>query len=697
VEKVAVAKDYTQEIDDDNGLIKSFLAPNASGKISEEEPTYYYYADIANGDKPKTVVENNKYVMLNNNATENNHYYNSYITNIRDSQNVIKMSEAIMFTFGAYVYDADSEHVYRNAEDKSSLIQYINLEVYKGGVKMPTTDFTTRQYKVGNEFYHDFVYILEQADVGSDTSYNDGYYTFSVDYRLPGGNMQTQSFSFYLIYESSYTNVYTPEGKDYFYTAKPTLSVYGGALNSDGNNINHYRLGDNKNYPTLIYDYTKYVVGYTYTANGTRSTYDYTYTTEVVAGGLKKYLVCDITSSGERLEPVVYNLTSNNNLAVITFTEVGTYNFTFNYIYTGDNKDAAPDITESLTIDGALLQIHGFEAKYSKDGYDEAQLRYLTLSADEVDNVDLIVPNAHLKDTRPATDALQVIYSTSSSSTARVGNVVAQEDALMNTHLDANLKDFTDALTGAEEWDDTIQGMINDLEYVKTNQNSVWFNTNDALYSEKQGTKNEKKTIIPKNFKIGERKQYNNTVSFVDPGYYLVLIKVKLDYTIESHEQHYYQVCAFQITAKTIVANLTKQTSATEIGSDKFTNENIVVTWEQPATFERQISAQYYVSKNANVSEETLLAGTPHPISSGAVIGEDVANNEFAKYIVEIKSEGEASINHTITIDRQDISNIGLYEVETIASGTSRYNVIRQTEHGYAQVTDLISDSAVTV
>ncbi|MCQ2564377.1 MAG: hypothetical protein MJ152_00720, partial [Clostridia bacterium] len=700
VEKVAVAKDYTSKITDDE--IKSFLAPNNKT---------YYYADIANGDKSKTVVENNKYIMLNNNATENNHYYNSYITDIREGQTIIKMSEAIMFTFGTYVYEKDDlgEHVYRNSEGKSSQLQHLNLEVYKGGhrgdagaEKMPSEDFSTRQYQIGDKSYHDFVYILEQADVGESTKYTEGYYEFFVEYQLFGGDTETQTFGFYLIYESSYTNVYTPAGKSYFYTARPTLSVYGGGLTSDGSNVNHFRLGDSTNYPTLIYDYTKYVVGYTYTANGKRSTYNYTYTTKQNMGYTENHLICDVTSSGEKLEPVDYLLKSDNNMAVIMLTEVGTYNFTFSYIYTGDLKDEAPDITESLKIDGTSLQIHGFESKYSKDGYNEAQLRYVTLSTDENDNIDLVVPNGYVKDSTPLTEDLQIVYSTNSSSSARVGNVIAQEDALVNTQITKNVAQTLDDTT-LKTLDDVVAGLKSDdattfntakaevcldkIDYVKTNQNSVWFSTNDAFDDESYYFYDR---TDPNNFTSGNgRKEYGNTVSFVNPGYYLVLIKVKLGYVADGGAvQDYYQVFAFEITSKTIVAKLTKESTGEAIGSGKYTNDNVIVTWEEPATFERQISARYY----------TNTQPTPVIIANGKVLGEEVKTGDYSKYTIEIKSEGEASTTHTVTIDRQPISNVGLYEIETISADTSRFYMVRQTEGGgYAKVSGLISDSAVTL
>lgn len=688
----------------------------------------YYYLDIANEGNAKYVISDGEFVMLNNEEVTyqgNTYYQNSSYSSFVSSEtggnyNIQTMAEAVMLSFGQYVYDGTN--VNKAEEDSGANIQYINVIGYRNGVQIQDLP-GVRQY--GNNTYQDFVYIIPQV------TGNEGYYEFNITYRY-NDTTYNQTFSFYILYESSYSRNVS-FGGTYTYSTTPTLNCYNAVFNPDiSNGVYRYYLGKTStNYPTLIYDYTKYKMQYTLTANGRVTTYDYSYVTNTTMGGVTANLVCTITnSSGTRYETYSlsnYNEDSENNIAVILLTEMGNYDFSFSYIYSGYNSGNANEM--NLTISNQALVISGFELKYSKTNYQEAQMRYLTLSKNNNDEVDLIVPNGYLKDSEPSISSLGLVYSYDESSSEQVGTILASQDANLNQNdaqsertvgkiladnIVGNRLNITKSADGVLQ-ENEVTALFNEdlIEYQKTNQGSLWLSTNDtftqngASFYYFSRTKFTSETIANMNLSVEEQGyiegyySYTNQTSFSRTGYYLVFIKVDVN-GMSNDSNDYYQVFAFQYSTDTINVNVVEYENETDgkaIGSGGYTNKNVRIYWEEPGIFERRITANYYSVYNQFYNRDQLLNTTAYTLTNGQVLGGNIASGYGASFLIELNSEGRASSYRMFTIDRQPISGVTIYSVVATSNvdGSTAYEFRTDVNGDYVRVTNSITNSLATI
>ena len=672
----------------------------------------YYYLDIENQGNSKYVISNGDFVMLNNDEVENdgttyyiNTEYSTYVDN-EGSYRQQSMAEAVMLSFGQYVYNSDYNQVEKATEDAGANIQYINVVGYRNGVRISDLP-GVRQYN--NNLYQDFVYIIPQVEG------NEGFYQFNITYRY-NDTTYNQTFEFYILYESSYSRDVS-FGGTYTYSTTPTLNCYNTTFNTDTSGVYRYYLGKTStNYPTLIYDYTKYKMQYTLTANGRVTTYDYAYVTNTTMGGVTANLVCTITSSsGTRYETYSlsnYNADSENNIAVILLTEMGNYDFSFSYIYSGYNAGAMPEM--NLTISNQSLIMTGFELKYSKANYQEAQMRYLTLSKNINDLVDLIVPNGYLEDSTPSISTLGIVYNYDTTSQNKVGTVETYQDGNLTVDDSSSTTTTADILVGAIDnatnrlnLTSVSEETINSINYEKTNQGSLWLSSNDT-YTQNQSfyyfSRNKFTKSILQDENTNGYSLYSNQTSFSRTGYYLVFIKVDVN-GISSDaavNYDYYQVFAFQYSTDTVNVNVVEYENDTEgkaIGSGGYTNKNVKISWTEPGIFERAISANYYSVRNQFYNREQLLNTTPNVLTNGQILGDNIANREGASFLIELNSEGRASSYRMFTIDRQPITGVSVYSVVATsnADGSTAYEFRTNVNGEYIRVSNSITNSLATI
>lgn len=672
----------------------------------------YYYLDIANSGNEKYVIGNGEFVMLNNDETivdgqtyYSNSDYSSYIQT-DTGYSVQSMAEAVMLSFGQYVYDAGA--IIKADEDSGANIQYINIIAYRNG-SLITNLPGVRQYD--NNTYQDFVYIIPQVEG------NEGFYQFNITYRY-NDTTYNQTFEFYILYESSYSNDIS-FGGTYTYSSAPTLNLYNTTFNADSGGAYRYYLGrSSTNYPTLIYDYTKYKMQYTLTANGKVTTYDYTYVTNSNLGGETANLVLTITNStGTRYVTYSlsnYNSDSENNIAVILLTEMGNYDFSFSYLYSGYNAGSAPNM--NLTISNQSLVITGFELKYSKANYEEAQMRYLTLSKNSADLVDLIVPNGYLRDSEPSISSLGVVYSLDTSSNAQVGSVLTSQDANLNQDMTASsatvgriLSNNVISDSGIYKLDvNAVSDIIAGINYEKTNQGSLWLSSNDTYTADQSFyyfSKVKFTSEILLDDSLNGYSVYSNQTSFSSTGYYLVFIKVDVNgFSSEQAVNYdYYQVFAFQYGTDTVNVNVVEYENGVDgkaIGSGGYTNKNVRVYWTDPDVFERKISANYYSVTNQFYNKDQLLNTTAYTLTNGQVLGQNIADRSGASFLIELNSEGRALSYRTFTIDRQPITGVSIYSVVTTTNasdGSAVYEFRTNVAGDYVRISNSITDSLATI
>lgn len=744
VEKVHV---NSEEVD---GL--PYALSTVSGEKFETfygENVSYSFKDITEGISSKQVVDNGEFVKLNN-YYENGIYKNN--KNIKHGST--NLQEAVMVSFGVYVYDKTNNII--NVADQAKTIyaglSYLNVSLEKDGAKQVLPDIRNINVEAveNGGLYFDFAYLITQQDDNS----NEGYYKFKLNYMINFVEYDAE-FEFYMINHSSYSYIETYEGSQYY--AYPTLGwnetgSAGFSKSEDSTGYARYYIGKSGvgqtvSYPTITYDYTKFKLKYTHTANQRNSVYDINYEVAHQTANL----TYSVTTSGKTTEmPSVelldYDKSYKSNLVAIMLTEPGTYNVEFEYIYSGYNAPNAPKV--NIGTEQINLAIHGLSAKYSKHNYASAQMEYFELASATNNHIDLFVPNGysvneninHLKN-----DKVGFVYSMVKGD-AREGDILKANsiDSLINSSLKdvnnvsgdgvttenndymfltnniTNIKDYglVGNITGIESKlsniliDDTGKSKI---KYAQTNQGSIWLDGNDQFssnsfyfYSATPITVDAIKENVNTNGTETTNDDsyglpYTNTTSFNKKGYYLVFVEV-LPSGTRIEDTKYWQVFAFRYSSSSVDIVL-ETIDGDPVGSGKYTNKNVEISWKKPGIFDRDVTGYYYSVKELNYTKEELLKTQEKPLTITekdgylyANLGEDVEKGSFVKYLIKLKSEGETATYKTFTIDRQDISGVKAYLVKQMYSGsTSYYTYATDVSNNKIVVQYSITDSLATI
>ncbi len=677
------------ENDNEESATKKMLVRDTS---PENGLDAVYFKDIPNGTKNpnKYVVYDGEFVMLNNlwRGTGKDRYAYSpdqtaFVKNETGFQKE-NLSEAVLVSFGQYFryytssgtgedvqYGLAGQTEYRDAhnnnqeveaENSGANIEFLSVSAMKDGNSRPLSLPGLRMY---SDSYVDFAWIIPQVDG------NEGYYTITVTYRH-SGQVSQLNFSFYLLFGTSYYSNIT-DNNGISYSSQPTIS---NTTNDTG--MNRFYIGKDdvdmeKNYPTLTYDFSKYTVAYDHIANGV--TTRYSYRMQLNSAGNRAQLVMTVNGQdANTFEMGEYNR-NGANIAVLVFTEVGEYNFSLEYRYDGYTPGTVP--TMNLKLDNLHLFVHGYELKYAKTSTNEAQMRYVTFARPVISSQDksyplsvgLVVPNGYVKDStfNPNTK-LGVMFDTTQSSTRKVGDVEAMRTANISYSGEGGANPISDLLEG---------GDLN-IEFIKSNFGALWLDANDNYTSTK---KSEEGAITGGSlYYYGSTKaaliassplEYNNLTTFNKTGFYLVFIRVE---PRGASDKAYYSVFAFEYSSDTVNVSVKEESdSPKEIGTGKFTNKDVRISWVQPDVFERGVNVYYYKSgENSYPTRQQLLQGTANEIpydAAGVVLGSvgnsRVADGTGSSFLIEIKREGKASSYRTFIIDRQDISGVTAYAVDS--------------------------------
>ena len=491
----------------------------------------YYYNDGTIGEDKKYVIEDGSFVMLNNLVDSSSGTPKYYYSNNRN------LSEVVMLSFGNYIYGNNgvSDTIDYADEDTTANIRDLRVKAFKNTESsdglVEIKDLPPAR-NVG--IYLDFLYIIPQEPG------NEGFYRFEFTYLTNVGEARSGVFEFYLIYETSYSEEITFQNSENKYYVQPTLGWVDGSntfAKTTSESYVRYNAGkdgidtaDNTvSYPTITYDYSRYSLNYKHTANDVVTNYVYIYKPD------EDKIVYTATSGNvTRTEEKLLKYEVNNRkLVTIMLTEPGLYEFEYDYIYTLN-----PDIEIGLEVEPLdSLYIHGADLVYSKYNYHSAKMRNLTISTNEKDKVDLIVPNAFALDNTDNKDiedyknsAIGFVYNTINSSSARVGDIdiIRSNDTLLNNTLKQTDKKISsqtyyeyiinssntnnylhnanfnyNLVKSGEDWyyDKNNNGIKDNLEtesyglgdptsdlskvlssinYPKTNQGSLWFTMNDS-------------------------------------------------------------------------------------------------------------------------------------------------------------------------------------------------------------------------
>ena len=772
VEKVLTSDSYT----DNTSNVKKMFGTNADidengekGKNFGEDKTYYF-KDIQNGTQNKTVVDNGQFIILNNELPGGN-----LVAPGKSDE-----KEAIMVSFGAYVYSPDIEGTNDNEENVEiadeidnekienseylntlaySPISYLEVSLEKDGEKQILPN--NRNINLGSTgLFFDFVCVIDQKTDGS----NEGYYKFTVNYMV--GNVEyEQSFEFYVVNELSYIQDLDMYYAGYGYSAKPTLgwmedgdSQFEKTTQKDG--YVRYFIGQNGystekvlSYPTITYDYTKYNLSFTHTANQKNTVYDFTRQFNKTLTSQTAQLNYTITSSSQTISDFIelsdYSVNSSINLVTIVLTEPGTYTFSYDLIYDGYNAETAPNV--EIEKKEIKLAIHGLSAQYSKTDYEGAQMQYFDIATKVGNHVDLFIPHGYNVDEDISDligQELGFVYKlvesedregnidVTSSSNSLINDQLKNDNTtygiysnayqylINNTYLNAGTINSAnyESLIDIES---SLNQILSKVAYAQTNQGSIWISGNDqyttnsfyfqsptrftasSMFGEKLG---EDGKVIADTYTT-TAKTFTNTTSFNSKGYYLVFLEIKPNGITEKQGEssaNFWQIFAFQYTSSSVDIKIETE-DGDIIAGGKYTNENVTVSWKKPGIFDREISGYFYSITNNNATREQLLATTKRNLNTTettiggiqyftANLGEDVQDDSFVKYLIRLESEGESATHKIFTIDRQDISGVQPYLIQEMYSGNSVfYSYATDLYNNIIPINNSITDSYATI
>ena len=713
VEKVLVGESLT---DNENDNIHTFIGSNEN----------YIFQDLENGTSNKTVVDNGEFVKLENIQTDDNYHIqgNSYL------------QEVVMVSFGAYIYipktDTSSENVEIASGENCAGITYLDITLQKNDKQVTLPDIRNINLTDGGLFF-DFVYLIEQKDDNS----NAGYYKFTINYYV-NSQSYVQTFEFYLVNNTSYTQTYTDNGNTY--TSRPTLGWTEGQEFAKYNAVDgyvRYYIGKSGiysggiSYPTITYDYTKYKLSYTHTANQKNTTYDFSCVYTKTLNNQDATLVYTATDSTvtttNSIDLEAYKKDSSINLVSIMLTEPGTYTISYKFLYDGYNADIAPDMGIETT--DIKLSIHGMSTYYSKANYEGAKMQYFEIANSTTNQVDLVIPNGYELNTGISSkenEKLGFAYALAESK-KREGEVLCSnsQDALINSSLTSeNLSNLSNP-TYVQSSDNlsNLTTILENITYVQTNQGSLWIEGNDAygensfyfysatkltgdsLFEDEVDDKGAKTDNI-----ISSKDLFANTTSFNKKGYYLVFLHIEPN-GVGDENAKYWQIFAFQYTSSSVNINVEAinydddgNVTYSAVAGGKYTNKDVRISWKKPGVFDRDVKGYFYSVLNVNTSKESMLETTKNELTVSeeeindvayltANLGSEVENNTFVKYLIRLESEGESATHKIFTIDRQDISGVQPFLIQEMNSGNSVYYSYAVDKNGqimaiYSSITD---------
>lgn len=728
-------KVHVSSIEDADGKPTNFTGRGVKTFLSNDGNIITFLDIPSSKQNPKTVIEENQYVKLENKVDGDK------IVSVGD----VRYQEAILVSFGAYILDDSgtpdkkTDDVVRiNSDDIDPTANVLNPNAGISDLKVTElrtgkTLLPVRDIGVSNNLRYDFSFLILQ----DKENLNEGYYEFSFDYMVNNAKRYQDTFGFYLLNDSSYTQT---KNDTFGYNSKPTLGWTGERSGTfeqiPVDNYIKYNIGSNGvsgetvAYPTITYDYTRYKLNYTHNANNKNTTYNFSLdlsSSPVSRAKLNAAIEASGVSSSISYDLIDYNPEENMNLVTIMLTEPGTYTFNYSYLYKFDHTmDLSGLGFEPGTI---KLEIQGMSAYYSKEGVAGAKLQHFDIAANSENNIDLIIPYGYEYNKNQTFDKnLKLGFSYTlvdvNDENIREGTVLNySKNSLVNMQLkDKSVyeqlmrdKDFNSAVDKAE-----IKTILKEIEYVQTNQGSIWIEgddkfTNNSIYyyhPTKDFVKDNNNT--PTNYSddiFVECKTFSNSTSFNSKGYYLVFVEIDLGGT-----NTFWQVFAFQYTASSVNIELqavvdNNNTPADDsddtyepIANGKFTNKEVQVSWLQPGIFDRKITPYYY-SDSSNKSAEDLMKTTKQNLETSeegeyftARLGSDITDGNFKKYLIRLECEGDSVVYKTFTIDKQPISGIQPYIVEERNFNNSSYFAFKLDQNGNKiKVNNSITDTYTAI
>ena len=613
----------------------------------------------ANDIRAKKIINSGDFVMLDNSA-------NASLSAYDKDNTAVSLHQGIMLTLGGYIYEEGVMYAnsYKDANDKykASNLQWIGITIKRNGSKITDIDSadgsaSLRTYDSGLHF--DFVYFLKAEQE------NEGYYEIALNYTLENGGNVSHTFDFYLLLTSSYNNPLEVNGNSY--TRAPGFNNVDS--NASGNVKNVYSAKINEKYPLLTYDYKHYDLTYSYVCNDTVTNVDVSYEYDL-SQSIDRIKMVFNTNGIDTIKYYDTNSVDNsNNIVSFLFSQIGSYSFSFNYVYYYNGERL---VVDNLSIPSFKLDIHGYEIHYAKTGVNSSIFRKLSI----VENGTMLIPVGGYQETgvQSLTGDLGYVYEIVSGVEA-TGSVKEHETPDYDSSLFAvDNKTFT---------------TLNNVNNINTDQGGVWLNLNDSYVIDSDSYYFYSSVAFKTGTEYGKI-QFNKDTTFTKTGYYFVAVQYKVD---ENDTTTHTQYFMFRISSSTANVSLyatneneipENNDSSVRLYSNQFTNKNVYAKWADPATFESKHKAiLYYANKGANpYQSKDVLIQYANGVNNASLTSEIFDKNsriikDNGSYLLELQIVGtQTRAYYYFVIDKEDISGIDILGVSSATIGKNVvYNV----------------------
>ncbi len=614
IEKVLLKKTIDTEIDNS----KTYYDINGNVLIinSNENLTDAYELTVL-----QTITENDNITMINN--MQNQYVKVSFIP--KGDAEFLNLSVNVTLKNETSTYNISSLEKTQIEQDKIEYSKLFNLQ---------------------NTYLLD---TQQENGIGEKLNEYDaqGLYTFTFIFNIRDndGNVSTNNqkqVSFNFLNEKFYTNndsnnFVQPE----LYNTEVVLNADKTKLSNEQNYFYYTNINQTANttiYPTIKYDASKYNLSWTRYVYGILTNYS----TVLQKGGLgnSKLIVTQtneqnsniITTEITDIDVVEYTIddkTYNNYIVSLSFTDIGEYIYSFDYILNNQNLNTTKDnqIKQEnwQIVADSELTIFGYQLQHSVYGNEEVAEKELKFADITNSNNDII-------------------------------NNISNIDNITNIINTGNLKIIS--TNQAPLFFNYIASIVNDSE------KSFYY------FFEKSG----------ENFVNGIKKTITSNTRFTDNGLYVARLTFTYPSYISELGLEKTQTFVFEISSnepKVEINPINKNNEFQAWGKNNYTNNSILVDWSESLKNEFDVKPNiqiYYNNDYSNIlntNNEITNQFDINDYQNGRIV---LSNQNSGKYFVKInygpctyntntkQYDYSASVVYSYIIDNEPIENISFID-----------------------------------
>lgn len=670
----------------------------------------------------KKELKNNEFVILNKR------------TNPESQKEVVLVS----FNVENFKYETDTDgktKLVAEAEQKGSSYYTLQVNAELNGKSLKTNETIKDQQTNASKYYFQLLNLNANAVDAEALYYSDGTrvsqdeiegkYKFTFQFSQKDssgvvGSQETTTMEFYVFNENTYKNtiIYDTEDSskiDENNTLKlePRISntekIDRLVMNSDqvgGTQYNYFNFnnenttnyfGSNASstdtllFPTINYDITKYSLRYKVSLYGTYNIYEYIFAgyddngapvANVYKDGAMLTSVSNTNAGVTTIsvnDQTLNDFTIQNNIISIKLSNIGEYDFEFNYVYETKSYNKA---TNQIVSTGYVINSN------DSNGYTDE-----TISFVKKENWTMV------GDCKLYIFGYQLYYS-DYSSLSTSGNLEFTNKT--NKFTDVTFKNDISEITADNQTNNFVQSNnLNITEICATNQAPITLSYYAKMTLENNKTKSYYKYwTSQESFENGDTATISNITNntrFTKNGYYQVFIEYQFEnykYTSASadsttalnngNEINKYQFFSFAINNSeptiSVAESTGKENEADEriIATNGYTNQNVKIAWSASTEFD--ITPRVSILKKAYSTtsyttifdQEANMLGTGFGINyvSGKQItiskSGNINTNGDYQVVIHYGPGSHTLVKYRFTIDDNQIDGITTYSISNI-------------------------------